>query len=198
MLPDLEPDPVQFANREVVEVDVPEKIIHGDPMCNEYSNQHCIIEQGMRKLLRVRSGIINSGTGPLEIPAPIEGGPLYVKPMCYVDNVAVLARFRIFNRTTGALIDEWDRYSRCVSDDKQIDPTSPTTPFYTTCDQRADYWGIQAGWEDLEQGEGDCTYIDVTHIPRGTYDLKVEVNPYDTLRELRKDNNTLTATIAIP
>ena len=58
--------------------------------------------------------------------------------------------------------------------------------------------GISPGWSDLYGNGLDCQWIDVTDVPPGKYELRVDLNPSRTFQELTFDNNSASVEVTVP
>jgi len=78
----------------------------------------------------------------------------------------------------------------CIMDTNHIDAGlagSPSSPGYTTCD--ASVQGMSVGWGDEYGSHLDGQSIDVTGLPDGSYNLKIEVDPKNRIVESDESDN---------
>ncbi len=78
----------------------------------------------------------------------------------------------------------------CIMDTNHIDAGlagSPSSPEYTTCD--ASVQGMSVGWGDEYGSHLDGQSIDVTGLPDGSYNLKIEVDPKNRIVESDESDN---------
>jgi hypothetical protein len=83
-----------------------------------------------------------------------------------------------------------EKTSFCVEDTTAIDlhlPSAPQQPVYTTCNP--DVQGLSVGWGDRYGPTLAGQSIDITNDPEGDYDLTIETDPSNQLKEISDSDN---------
>lgn len=171
---------------------------------------------GKKKYLRFSTTSWNNGTGPLEI----RGGATdrqtkrqKVYQRIYSDNGTsrdVLAGSFVWHKAhTHIHFDDYavytlqsisapgasDRQSAkttfCIIDTDHVSPgleNSPSSAQYTSCSMAMQ--GMSVGWGDTYRYYLDGQSIEITNLPNGEYNLKIEVDPKGRIVESDETDNT--------
>jgi len=158
--------------------------------------EQCVGGLGDRKLLRFSVEAINQGQGVFEPPAPDTRPDLFVYSACHGHyHFHGFASYSLLDRVTGKLVTGGQKFAYCMEDTAQY-LRGPDVPCQKQYDCSAQ--GISPGWSDLYGNGLDCQWIDVTDVPPGTYELRVDLNPGRTFQELTYDNNSGSVEVVVP
>lgn len=78
----------------------------------------------------------------------------------------------------------------CIRDMEPVDlahPGAKKSPTYSVCGKERQ--GVSPGWADSYYYNYRDQRFDVTNLPKGTYRLRITLNPEDRFDEITKDNN---------
>jgi hypothetical protein len=92
-----------------------------------------------------------------------------------------------------------EKTSFCLMDSYRLFPDllgSPESQQYSRCSKDRPQ-GISVGWADLYDFNTSGQAIDVTGLPDGDYNLKIQVDPYNRLRESDELDNTSSRTVRL-
>lgn len=161
----------------------------------------CIAATGARRLLRFATQTPNVGTADLVLGSPTSSAE-FVFSGCHGHyHYADYILYRLLD-SGGREVGRGGKQAFCVEDTLRVGLSSNVSPvrkFDCALGPGKDgIQGIQVGWADLYPPERDCQWVDTTGVPSGRYTLELTLNPNRKFRELRYDNNVVTATIAIP
>jgi hypothetical protein len=90
-----------------------------------------------------------------------------------------------------------EKTSSCLVDSLHVNPElpgSPSSPKYTVCSKDKPQ-GISVGWGDLYDYTLAGQEIDITGLPDGDYNIKIQVDPYNRLAESNELDNTSNRTV---
>lgn len=157
--------------------------------------EQCVGGLGDRRLLRFSVEAINQGQATLTVPPPEERPDLFLFSTCHGHyHFGGFASYELLD-TRGNTLLRGRKQAYCMEDTIQVaqGPDVGCSKVYDCYNQ-----GIQAGWSDLYGNTLDCQWLDITDIPAGNYQLKVSLNPGNSLQEVSFDNNSATVPVTIP
>lgn len=154
--------------------------------------EECIVESGVRKLLRFDLKITNKGKGNLYMGDPKHNLDKFVYSPCH-DHY----HFENFSQYT--LLDTYGnemayghKQAFCLRDnEKTVRVVGGARPGYFACNNQ----GISSGWSDIYWGGLDCQWIDVTDVEPGRYIVRAVINP--VFNETNYDDNVAFMNVTI-
>jgi len=151
----------------------------------------CVAGPGKRKLLHFAVATPNVGEADLVLGNPADHPELFVYSPCHMHyHFQGYALYELLD-SSGVVVLRGRKQAFCLADSLQYQ--SGAGPAKFTCD----YQGISVGWADVYGNNLDCQWLDVTALRRGTYTLRVTVNPDHALPESNYDNNTAEVPVTI-
>jgi hypothetical protein len=156
----------------------------------------CIVEPGLRRLLRFTSTVLNQGQVDLSFPEPKERPDLFEYGSCHQHyHFKQFAAYRLYEKDGKTVVMEGSKKAYCMEDTARYhDGVS------IGCDKVYDcgYQGIQRGWVDTYHWSLDCSWLDITDVPAGEYVLEIDANPGRIFPELSFDNNKGFVRVVVP
>jgi hypothetical protein len=167
----------------------------------------CVGGTGVRELLRFDMYTVNAGSKDLELGVPSNHLDLYHYSTCH-------EHYHFDGYARYALVDDdgeivapghkqafclWDGGSWAWPELQGWDTGNGDDTIYSCYNQ-----GVQLGWYDEYYKELDCQWIDITDVPAGDYNLRIEVNlpredmAVPALVERDYDNNMVLVPVTIP
>ncbi len=148
--------------------------------------EQCIGDIGTRRLLRFDTVTANLGTADLVIGAPPAMGvdePPFTWSACHDHHH--YTGFAIYELLDGDnVIVAGHKQAFCVLDTARVTPGAPTHGY--DCSNQ----GLSVGWSDIYAKTLPCQWIDITDVARGTYTLRVRLDPGEQIDEADRTNNT--------
>lgn len=182
-------------------------------------NDHDLVTDGHRELLRFTTTTPNLGEGPLHVVGvgePLPNGNLLVNQRVFRDDdtwydraagefehhpthrhihLEAWAVYRLREHLPGGgvgdIVREGEKTSFCLLDSRLVDGSLPGVPSQRVY-RTCDgiSQGISAGWADVYDRKLYGQNIDIKGLPQGTYWLEVEADPDNHLLERDETNNT--------
>jgi len=188
-------------------------------------NNHFVAHVSGRRVLRFNVGLLNIGTGALEIRGTrnnrnqpmmgfqrvfLTGGSHQDFGLGEVDWVPSEQEWHVMYLATYDLLDaggnratDTQKFSHCISDDsrKQSVPGAPSHRIYTACPGHARATsfkvGLSLGFADVYDAGTRNQWLDITNVSPGNYTVRIHVNPDGAIRESNPNNNVLTRSITL-
>ncbi len=151
----------------------------------------CVAAPGWRRVLRFDSFAPNYGTEAVDFGVPADhiaaGDGLFEFAPCHQHfHYQGFSDYQLLDAAGGPVLDAGGapiaghKQSFCLRDDEQVEfgsPWIPSTSQFPACDvDGKNPQGISPGWADNYPQKLDCQWVDVTDVPAGDYQLRLEVN----------------------
>lgn len=159
----------------------------------------CVSSAGFRTLMMFNTVIENRGTANLDIGPLSAESSLFRTDNCNsvgaTEQLNGLIRYTLMD-ADGNLLATHDN-ATCLGDFEMVQ--TDAGPMAFTCTDQ----GLTAGWAqrydrtDANVG-GGCSFVDVTDLAPGDYQLKMEVDVNEVLADADRTNNVQTVTVTIP
>jgi hypothetical protein len=138
----------------------------------------CLLEDGMRKLLRFNGHMRNVGAIDLVLGPPSNHLDLFEFSPCHMHyHFTEFAAYSLVD-DEGETVAEGHKQAFCVTD-----WLSWAWPFLEGASEDGDdgqfhcfNQGLTVGWQDTYEADIDCQWVDVTDVPPGDYFLRIELN----------------------
>jgi hypothetical protein len=156
----------------------------------------CIMQTGLRRLLRFDTGTINLGTADLHIGDPTQNA-CFTFSQCHQHyHFRGVGRYTLYTADGTTAVATGHKQGFCLEDvypypGIQPPAPQPATPF--TCNDQ----GLHVGFEDVYPNNIDCQWIDITGVAAGSYTLSVIVNADEYLPESNYENNEVRVPVTI-
>jgi hypothetical protein len=152
----------------------------------------CVDAPGERRLLRFSTQTPNLGTADMVLGDPTEV-PGFEFSACHGHyHFEGYAAYELTD-ASGTVVATGHKQAFCLLDSNRVLSTASTTPRFS-----CSFQGIQAGWADTYGSGLDCQWVDITDVPAGDYQLRIEINPEHTLPESDYSNNAVSIPVTIP
>ncbi len=157
----------------------------------------CILQTGLRRLLRFDTATMNIGNADLHVGDPTQNA-CFTFSQCHQHyHFRGVGEYTLYAADGKTVVAVGHKQGFCLDDTYPIPslnppPAQPATPFDCTNQ------GLHVGYEDVYPNNIDCQWIDITGVPPGNYVLSVTINAQHYLPESNYDNNTATAPVTIP
>ncbi|XP_034109146.1 lysyl oxidase homolog 3B [Drosophila albomicans] len=135
-----------------------------------------------RRLLKFTAAAINAGNTDFR---PFKAKSQWEWHMCHMHyhSMEVFATFDIYD-LQGQKVAQGHKASFCLEDSSCL----PGVPRKYNCANFGDQ-GISVNCSDVYLYNLDCQWVDITELPRGSYVLKIAINPEFKVAEMSYDNN---------
>lgn len=157
----------------------------------------CILQTGLRNLLRFDTGTMNIGTADLHVGDPTQNA-CFTYSQCHQHyHFKGVGKYTLYAADGVTVVAVGHKQGFCLEDVYPIPwlnpPPPPAATLYSCTDQ-----GLSMGYEDVYPNDIDCQWIDITGVPPGSYILSVVVNSEEFLPESNYANNEARAPVTIP
>jgi len=156
----------------------------------------CVAVPGLRRLLRFTSAVLNQGNVDFNPADPKIRPDLYEYGACHQHyHFKGFAQYTLFAEDGVTVVLAGRKYAYCMEDTVRA-----TDGIGVNCQKTYDCGaqGIQRGWTDEYGWSLDCSWIDITGLPSGWYELEVAVNPLRVFAEANHDNNIGRIKVYVP
>jgi hypothetical protein len=144
----------------------------------------CVVESGMRRLLRFSTMTPNIGDTDLVLGDPT-GTPGFEFAACHNHfHFNGYARYELVN-DIGEIIAVGHKQAFCLLDSMPVLPGAGPPQF------NCSFQGLTRGWADIYDSSLDCQWVDITGVVDGDYLLRISINPDRVIEESNYDNNTV-------
>lgn len=151
----------------------------------------CIVEPGLRRLLRFETTTRNYGTADLYVGSP-DQREFFGYSSCHEHyHFERYAEYELLDEENECVVVPGHKQAFCLIDSSPFVVSS--RPYYD-CDNQ----GIQAGWQDVYTNDLDCQWVDITDVAPGEYRLRVRINGERLLPESDYTNNVDEVRVRIP
>lgn len=155
--------------------------------------EQCIGAPGTRRLLEFDTVTQNLGTADLVVGMPPPPGvsvpPFQWSPCHGHHHVTGYANYDLLD--TNGVVVSGHKQAFCILDTMPIMAGAPSQGY--TCSKQ----GMSKGWADVYARGLPCQWIDITGVASGTYTLRVQINPDQTLIESDYTNNEFTRQVTL-
>jgi hypothetical protein len=154
----------------------------------------CVLDSGLRRLLRFDTTTPNIGDGHLHLGDPDDNLDTFQWSDCHGHyHLDSYARYELIDEA-GDVAAPGHKQAFCLMD---FEPWLPTVT-WNDARYHCGFQGISRGFADTYDAYLDCQFVDITDVPSGDYRLKVEVNFEHLLGELDYSNNVTEVPVTIP
>ncbi|HWO14383.1 MAG TPA: lysyl oxidase family protein, partial [Polyangiaceae bacterium] len=152
----------------------------------------CVVEPGVRRLLRFSTMTPNVGAADLVLGDP-SGTPGFEFAPCHGHfHFQGYARYELIDEL-GAVVATGHKQAFCLLDSLAVGlPGAPATPRF-----HCGFQGIQRGWADVYDAALDCQWVDITNVPAGEYLLRISINSERVVVESDYGNNSVEVPVTV-
>eukprot|EP00899_Mesostigma_viride_P006474 jgi/Mesvir1/15828/Mv03381-RA.1 len=158
----------------------------------------CVGGSGMRKLLRFTSSALNQGQtwDPVTPLQPKDRPDLYEWGRCHGHyHYTAFAYYHLYNNNFTALVKSGRKNAYCLADSaRRFNGSRIQCSGAHDCGRQ----GLLEGWLDSYAWSDECSWLDVTDVPPGNYQLEVVINPKQVFHENSFENNAARVPVYLP
>lgn len=153
----------------------------------------CVVEPGMRRLLRFSTYTPNVGTADMIVGSPNLEPEKFEWGACHGHyHFQHYASYRLLDGE-GNEVATGHKQAFALIDFAEFSPNAGPGKFPLEDGTQ----GITMGWQDIYDGHLDCQWVDITGIAPGDYQLEISINYEHVIEELSYDNNVALVPVTI-
>lgn len=156
--------------------------------------ERCVTGLGTRRVVRFGSRTGNVGAADFVLGTPGADNPLWSSNACQMTfDLVGFARYELIDEATGDRVVAGAKNGFCIADAEPWLPESGVSCEVYDCEEQ----GISRGCADNYGSSLECQWVDVTDVPPGTYELRVNINAERNIPELDYSNNLVTVSVQL-
>jgi hypothetical protein len=159
----------------------------------------CVDAPGMRRLLRFDTYTPNIGGADLflgQTPTPGTSTDIFEWSACHNHfHFNSYAHYELLSSDGCCVTVTGRKQAFCLED---FEPYDMSIGGSSSMQYGCEYQGIQRGWQDVYYSGLPCQWIDITDVPPGNYQLRIQLNTEHQLLESNYDNNDARVPVVIP
>lgn len=154
----------------------------------------CVDAAGVRRIVRFDATVFNQGQADFSVDSNIRPDKV-IWSECAGGYAFNAASYKLMDATGSEYVLEGHTHAYQLTDSFRQDPSSMVgcSAKYPTSTSSQ---GLQRGWAH-EKLFSDCSWIDITGIPAGSYVLELKVNPFGAVAESTLRNNVVKIRVQI-